>query len=345
MFMIKKELLMVCTNLHTYILTYSRTHSPYSLTHSLMITHSLTHDYSLAHTYSLTHLTRSDFVFITFFVGNDFLPHALSIVDHAIELMFQSYKDRFIQPRQSDYLITRGKLDFGRLEALLQALLPEESKILTSKYAHLQQQYYIYYNKQHDLHRIIDNEVGTASPCHYACYSLTFPRIFRLHTRRKQSMIPKLSIKQYYFSMLQCCKMLNSSTVSHSLTQSLTHSLTHLLTHSLTHLLTHSLTHSLTHLLTHSLTHSLMLAHSLSHSLTHLLTYSLTHSCSRSSRTHLPCLLLQVIMMEEQCINYPVWRLPSTHQSYPSIRTMKLFIINTKYLINPLAIPMTRCCK
>ena len=93
-------------------------------------------------------------------MGNDFLPHALSIVDHAIELILQSYKDHFIHPRASEYLITRGKLDLGRMEVLLQALRPEESKILTGKYAHLQQQFYLDNNQQQDLNKIIQNEVG-----------------------------------------------------------------------------------------------------------------------------------------------------------------------------------------
>lgn len=74
--------------------------------------------------------TIDDFVFLTFFVGNDFLPHmpALDIADEAFDLLFVTYKNqRRNWQRQKErlhpYLTHEGNIVSGqRLEQFLQQL-------------------------------------------------------------------------------------------------------------------------------------------------------------------------------------------------------------------------------
>ena len=73
--------------------------------------------------------TIDDFVFLTFFVGNDFLPHlpALDIGDEAFDLIFFTYKNQRHRWRKSGtldpYLTDKGNIICGRrLENFLQDL-------------------------------------------------------------------------------------------------------------------------------------------------------------------------------------------------------------------------------
>jgi 5'-3' exonuclease len=64
--------------------------------------------------------TIDDFVFMTFFVGNDFLPHmpALDIADHAFDLLFSTYKECRAKWAEEDpdmpYLTHAGNIVSGR---------------------------------------------------------------------------------------------------------------------------------------------------------------------------------------------------------------------------------------
>eukprot|EP00588_Corethron_pennatum_P010221 CAMPEP_0194275146 /NCGR_PEP_ID=MMETSP0169-20130528/8055_1 /TAXON_ID=218684 /ORGANISM="Corethron pennatum, Strain L29A3" /LENGTH=1405 /DNA_ID=CAMNT_0039018539 /DNA_START=66 /DNA_END=4280 /DNA_ORIENTATION=- len=78
--------------------------------------------------------TVDDFVFMTFFIGNDFLPHlpALDIEDHAFDLLFRTYKEHRYHwategggKKNGDgpYLTHSGKIVSGlRLEKFLQSI-------------------------------------------------------------------------------------------------------------------------------------------------------------------------------------------------------------------------------
>ena len=81
-----------------------------------------------------------DFVFMTFFVGNDFLPHmpAVDIADEAFDLLFYTYrdqrkkwlKDKTVKP----YLTDKGTIVSGkRLEDFLQVLGKHETPYLQYK--------------------------------------------------------------------------------------------------------------------------------------------------------------------------------------------------------------------
>lgn len=71
-----------------------------------------------------------DFVFLTYFVGNDFLPHmpAMDIADEAFDLLFYTYRSqrkswRRESPRKKPYLVYQGKIVCGkRLQKFLQVL-------------------------------------------------------------------------------------------------------------------------------------------------------------------------------------------------------------------------------
>ena len=85
--------------------------------------------------------TIDDFVFLTFFVGNDFLPHmpALDIGDEAFDLIFHVYKRErrkwLKQGRGANpYLTDKGNLVHGhRLENFLQALGAHETDYYITK--------------------------------------------------------------------------------------------------------------------------------------------------------------------------------------------------------------------
>ena len=77
-----------------------------------------------------------DFVFMTFLVGNDFLPHmpTLDIGDGAFDLLFQIYKDQRVGWGQGQYLTKSGEIsDPTRLEGFLTVIGEAETDILEQR--------------------------------------------------------------------------------------------------------------------------------------------------------------------------------------------------------------------
>lgn len=75
-----------------------------------------------------------DFIFLTFLVGNDFLPHlpTLDISEHAFDVIFDAYKELLKQTQ--GYLVENGDLhDMTRLEALFVAVGRQEASILAER--------------------------------------------------------------------------------------------------------------------------------------------------------------------------------------------------------------------
>jgi 5'-3' exoribonuclease 1 len=75
-----------------------------------------------------------DFVFLTFFVGNDFLPHTLDIADNAFELLFDTYRKQRPTWGQGQYLVDTGHISSPRrLEHFLQEIGSHESSIIEER--------------------------------------------------------------------------------------------------------------------------------------------------------------------------------------------------------------------
>lgn len=75
-----------------------------------------------------------DWVFMCFFVGNDFLPHlpSLSVRDNGIDILVGCWKS--IISRLSDYLTCDGKLNIEAVEQLMKALSHKEDDILRRRH-------------------------------------------------------------------------------------------------------------------------------------------------------------------------------------------------------------------
>ena len=74
-----------------------------------------------------------DFVFLCFFVGNDFLPHSpsLHIREGAIDAILAIYKQQL--PALGDYLTLNSKIDFNRLDLILNDLAKVEEVFIKQK--------------------------------------------------------------------------------------------------------------------------------------------------------------------------------------------------------------------
>ena len=86
-------------------------------------------------TYNLERLI-DDFVFMTFLVGNDFLPHmpSLDIGDGAFMLLFDTYKEQRVQWGHDQYLTNAGEIsDAARLEAFLFVIGAAEAAIFADR--------------------------------------------------------------------------------------------------------------------------------------------------------------------------------------------------------------------
>jgi len=80
-----------------------------------------------------------DYVFLCFFVGNDFLPHmpTLDIREGAIELLIEVYKQCL--PRLGGFITCNGEIDLARAEILLHEVGKLEDAILQRRVARNQQ--------------------------------------------------------------------------------------------------------------------------------------------------------------------------------------------------------------
>ncbi|KAI3645592.1 hypothetical protein MP228_008520 [Amoeboaphelidium protococcarum] len=74
-----------------------------------------------------------DWIFLCFFVGNDFLPHmpSLEIREDAISRLIRLYKDNL--QKMGGYLVHKGDVDLQRLQILMEAVGQEEPKIFQDR--------------------------------------------------------------------------------------------------------------------------------------------------------------------------------------------------------------------
>eukprot|EP01132_Coremiostelium_polycephalum_P007998 gene7998-9841_t len=74
-----------------------------------------------------------DFIFICFFVGNDFLPHlpSLEIVDGALDRILHLYRE--ILPTFDDYIVENGTVNLVRLATLFASLAKKEEEMIHRK--------------------------------------------------------------------------------------------------------------------------------------------------------------------------------------------------------------------
>jgi len=80
-----------------------------------------------------------DYVFLCFFLGNDFLPHfpALNLRTHGIQVLTETYRT-VIANKSSQYLVdvTTGKIQWKHLHTLIHRLAAMEHELWLKEYAH-----------------------------------------------------------------------------------------------------------------------------------------------------------------------------------------------------------------
>lgn len=74
-----------------------------------------------------------DWVLLIFFVGNDFLPHlpSLEIREGAIETLLSIWKNEL--PQMGGYLTNNGKLEYDRVQIILEGLAKREDAIFKKR--------------------------------------------------------------------------------------------------------------------------------------------------------------------------------------------------------------------
>ena len=72
-----------------------------------------------------------DFVFLCFFVGNDFLPHlpSLQIREGALDAIMVMYKN--LLPSMDGYLTNKGKINFSNCDVLFKDIAKFEEEFFT----------------------------------------------------------------------------------------------------------------------------------------------------------------------------------------------------------------------
>jgi 5'-3' exoribonuclease 2 len=76
-----------------------------------------------------------DFVFLCFFVGNDFLPHlpSLHIREGALDSLMVIYKN--VLPSVGDYLTKNGEIDFSKVDLIFNDISKIEEECFKIKKA------------------------------------------------------------------------------------------------------------------------------------------------------------------------------------------------------------------
>lgn len=76
-----------------------------------------------------------DFVFLCFFVGNDFLPHlpSLHIREGALDSLIVIYKN--VLPSVGDYLTKNGEIDFSKVDLIFNDIAKIEEECFRIKKA------------------------------------------------------------------------------------------------------------------------------------------------------------------------------------------------------------------
>ena len=109
--------------------------SEFQLLHLSILREYLGYEFAADEGYDLERII-DDFVFLTFLVGNDFLPHlpSLDIADGAFDLLFDTYRKQRLTWGSNEYLVNTGAIsDPQRLENFLQEIGSTEHMLLEKR--------------------------------------------------------------------------------------------------------------------------------------------------------------------------------------------------------------------